>query len=168
MSKQRQYRELEKRLEQKYKEVKENEVSLAADYFKDGKLTIYGYDSLKHQCDYIPYSEEIIIKIPNGFEKNFKDSLEFMAANELFRIKKDRSEARITSLLLLLSGILFLALGFIFEHQQRELFWNIVIIVSWVFIWAATEKWFFDRKDLREKRKSILQILTAKIISQPT
>jgi len=167
MTKNKQYREIEKALEQKYKGVSENEASLNADDFKDGKLTVCGYDRLKNQCDYIPYSEEIIINIPSEFESGFKDSLDFLAANELSRIRKDRREARITSLLLLLSGVLFFALGFIFERFQRELFWNIVIIISWVFIWAAAEKWFFDRKDLREK-KSLLQILTAKISPQDT
>jgi len=160
------YREIEKALEQRYKDVSENEASLNADDFKDGKLTVCGYERLKSQCDYIPYSEEIVINIPSELEHSFKDSLEFLAANELSRIKKDRREARITSLVLLLGGILFFAFGIIFEYFQRELFWNIVIIVSWVFIWAAAEKWFFDRKDLREKRKSLLQILTAKISPQ--
>jgi len=136
---------------------------LGDDDFKDGKLTVAGYDNLKNQCDYIDYLEEIVIKIPPDKKDTFKDSLEFLAANELSKIKKDRIEARAASLILLGGGVLFFLLGNLLEFMRRELFFNIVLIACWVFIWAAIEKWFFDRKDLRERRKSILQILAGRI-----
>jgi len=166
MSKLKQYRDIEKALEQKYKDISENEATLDADDFKDGKLTVCGYDRLKKQCDYIPFSEEIEIKIPKRYEKGFKNTLEQMAANELFRIKKDRHEARIAAIALLFGGIATFLLGSLLEFRGNQIFEYIAIIVSWVFIWAAVEKWFFDRKDLREKRKSLLQILTAKVTPQ--
>jgi hypothetical protein len=67
---------------------------------------------------------------------------------------------------LLFTGILFVMLGNILEFFQSNTFQNIVVIVSWVFVWAAVEKWFFDRGNLKEKRMSLLQILSAKITSQ--
>jgi len=166
MSKQKQYDKLEKALEQKYKINRENEAVLSKEDFKDGKLSVFGYNHLKQQCDYIPYSADIEIKIPKECEAGFKYTLESMGANELSRIKKDRRDTQITSLSLLFTGILFVALGNILEVFRGNFFQNIIVIISWVFVWAAVEKWFFDRRDLKEKRKSLLQILSAKITTQ--
>ena len=166
MSKQKQYDDLEKALEQKYKTNRENEVVLSKEDFKDGKLTVFGYDHLKQQCDYIPYSEDIEIKIPREYGAGFKYALEYMGANELSRIKKDRRETKLTALGLLFTGILLVMLGNILEVFRGNFFQSIIVIVSWVFVWAAVEKWFFDRKDLKEKRRSLLQILSAKITMQ--
>ena len=166
MNKQKQYDDLEKALEQKYKTNRENEVVLSKEDFKDGKLTVFGYNHLKQQCDYIPYSEDIEIKIPREYGAGFKYVLEYMGANELSRIKKDRRETKLTALGLLFTGILLVMLGNILEVFRGNFFQSIIVIVSWVFVWAAVEKWFFDRKDLKEKRKSLLQILSAKITMQ--
>ena len=166
MSKRKQYNELEKALEQKYKAKRENEAVLSKEDFKDGKLTVFGYNHLKQQCDYIPFSEDIEIKIPKEYETGFKSTLESMGASELSRIRKDRRETKIVALMLLFTGILFVILGNVLEVFQGSFFQNIVVIVSWVFVWAAVEKGFFDRRDLVEKRVSLLQILSAKITVQ--
>jgi len=166
INKRKQYAELEKTLEQKYKANRENEAVLSKEDFKDGKLTVFGYDRLKQQCDYIPYSEDIEIKIPKEYETGFKATLESMGANELSRIKKDRRETKITALALLFAGILFVVLGDILEFFRSGAFQNIIVIASWVFVWAAVEKLFFDRRVLKEKRQSLLQILSAKITVQ--
>jgi len=163
MNKFKRYRELEKSLEQKYKGGNGNEASLNADDFKDGKLTVYGYDRLKQQCDYIPFSEEIEIKVPTGYGDGFKVALEQLAANELQRIRKDKREARITAAGLLLAGMLCFLLGHLLDLFSGDLFQNIVVIASWVFVWGAVEKWFFEGKDLHVRRMSLLQILTAKV-----
>jgi len=89
-----------------------------------------------------------------------------MGASELSRIRKDRRETKIVALMLLFTGILFVILGNVLEVFQGSFFQNIVVIVSWVFVWAAVEKGFFDRRDLVEKRVSLLQILSAKITVQ--
>jgi hypothetical protein len=127
---------------------------------------VFGYNHLKQQCDYIPFSEDIEIKIPKEFEATFKVTLEIMGANELSRIRKDRREAKIMALGLLFVGILFVMLGNVLEFFRGNSFQSVVVIVSWVFVWAAVEKWFFDRGHLTEKRLSLLQILSAKITAQ--
>ena len=164
MKKLKQYWDMEKALEQKYRGMSKNVATLAESDFKDGKLDVCGYDRLKNQCDYIAFSEDITIKVPNEYSDWFKDSLEFLAVNELARIKRERRDTRIASIAFLLVGILFIGLSILLESLQRVLWLNIVIIVSWVFTWAAVEKWFFDRRSLRKKRRRILQILSAKIL----
>jgi len=163
MAIEKRYRELEKALKEKYKNIRENEVTLDGDDFKKGKLTIEGYERLKNQCDYIPYSEEIEIIVPCEHEKGFRESLEFMAVHELSRIRQDRRDARVAAMVLMLGGIVTFLFGVLLEHAGRGLFEYIFVIASWVFVWAAVEKWFFDRKELHEKRRSLLQILSAKI-----
>ena len=164
--KSRRYRDLEKSLSKKYKARRENEAVLTADDFQNGKLTVSGYERLKQQCDYISYREDIEIKIPKSCESGFKETLEGMGAAELSRIRKDRRDAKILSAVLLLAGIGFLLLGNFIEFFSGGIFQSIVVIVSWVFVWAAVEKWFFDRRRLTDKRLSLLQILLAKITAQ--
>jgi len=122
MSKRKQYNKLEKALEQKYKAKRENEAVLSKEDFKNGKLTVFGYNHLKQQCDYIPYSENIEIKIPKEYETCFKSTLESMGASELSRIRKDRRENKIVSLMLLFTGILFVMLGNVLEIFQGSFF----------------------------------------------
>ena len=160
------YRAIEKALTQKQKAKRENEAVLNNEDFKNGKLTAQGYEHLKQQCDYIPYREDIEIKIPKECETGFKDSLEPMAAVELSRIKKDRRDAQIASAILLLVGIGFVLLGNFIEFHKVRIFETVVIIASWVFVWAAVEKWFFDRRRLTDKKFSLLQILSAKVTAQ--
>ena len=163
MSKRKQYDELEKVLEQKYKVKRKNEAVLGKEDFKDGRLSVFGYTHLKQQCDYIAYSEDIEIKIPKEYEVVFRVTLENMGAVELSRIRKDLRDTRITALLLLFAGVLFVIFGNVLEFLRGGFFQSVVVIVSWVFVWAAVEKWFFDRRALKEKRLSLLQILSAKI-----
>jgi len=162
----KEYKDLEKKLLEKHERKNDNEAVLEEEDFKDGSLTIFGYDRLKQQCDYIPYSEEIKIKIPKRYETGFKEKLEFLGASELNKLKEDRKGVRIASLVLMLLGIILFGVATVIENftSDSNIFFYVTIIVSWVFIWAAVEKWFFDRRDLREKRKSLLQILSSRII----
>ena len=161
----KEYKELEKRLAHKYKNVRENEAVLGAEHFKNGKLTAAGYEDLKLQCEYIPYREKIEIAVPKTCADGFKTTLEAFGARELSRIQKDRREAMIVSLFLLAGGILWLVLGYFFDASSKfGIVRELVIIVSWVFVWAAVEKFFFDRRRLTDRRFSLLQILSAEII----
>ena len=166
LGKHKQYRDLEKSLQKKFKVKRENEAALGKEDFKGGKLTVQGFENLKQQCDYIPFSGDIEIKIPKECEDGFQKSLNSMGAIELSRIKKDRREAMIASAILLLVGIGLVLFGNFIEFHKVPIFENIVIIASWVFVWAAVEKWFFDRRKLSDKRFSLLQILSAKITAQ--
>jgi len=164
MNKHKQYKELEKSLILKYNLHKENEIVLNDEDFKDGKLSIFGFYHLKQECEYIPYNQEIEIKIPGKYEKDFKNTLNQLGTNELIKIKKDIKYAKTTALILLLFGVIFIILGNVFDFFKGDILKSIVIIASWVFVWGAVERWFFDQRELMDKRISLLQILSAKII----
>ena len=161
MRKRREYLALEKQLLNKRKETEENEILLENADFKDGKLSWTGYSRLKDECEYVDYAEYIEIKIPSDYIEGFNSCLEAMATNELSKIKKDKREARIKALILYLIGIVVLTIGLlVIEHIVRQEF---MLILSWVFIWAGSEKLFFDRKDLQNRRYNLLHILSAKV-----
>lgn len=156
----REYIEIEKKLEKKYSKQKENEVRLSAEDFKDGKLSSEGFFRLKQQCEYIPYSDDIEIIIPLKHAEGFRNKLEYMAAAELSKIKKDKKYATILSFILLLVGAFWYSVSYLFPVDLGR---EISVIITWVFIWAGVEKWFFERHQLREKRFNLLQILSAKV-----
>jgi len=163
MFKRKQFLEIEKQLLNKEKEKRENEVVLEEADFKDGKLSWAGYSRLKNECEYIEYSEDIEIRIPENYDKDFAGCLKEMAASELSKIKKDRLETRIKAAVLFFIGLVVLAIGLIRIDDERIVWQEFTLIISWVFVWAAAEKAFFDRRDLQNSRYNILHILTATI-----
>ena len=159
------YGKLEKVLMLKYKNASENEAVLDAEDFKNGFLAPQGYENLKQQCLYMQFNKEIAIKMPAKYEKNFKNTLEAMTANELSHIKKDRTQTKAIAIALLIAGLICFLLIHLIETLRGDIIKEIIIIASWVFIWASVEKWFFDRRRLNLQKLSLLQILTAKIIA---
>ena len=161
MGRVKQFIEIEKKLELKYSGVKENEVQLRAEDFNDGKLSSAGYLHLKQQCEYIPYSDQIEIIIPRDAAIGFRANLEQMAAAELVKIKKDKKHTSLMALFLLALGIAWYVVGYVLVPSAivRE----VTIIATWVFVWSAVEKWFFERNKLQDRRFSLLQILAARV-----
>jgi hypothetical protein len=96
----KQYKEIESALERRYRNKRENEVSLDKSDFKDGKLSVSGYTWLKQQCEYIDHRHNIEISVPKEYAENFMDTLEYLAANELSCIKKDTRNVKGKSLIL--------------------------------------------------------------------
>jgi hypothetical protein len=160
----KQFKKIESALEQKYKGKRENEVSLEKTDFKDGKLSVSGYTWLKQQCEYMGHKEDIEIRVPKEYAESFMDMLEYLAANELSCIKKDRRNIKITALGLLVTGVLWYLVRCYFAHAI--VIQEITLVATWVFVWSAVEKWFFDQNHLANRRHRLLQILCAKITEQ--
>ncbi|MCL2521486.1 MAG: hypothetical protein FWE36_01340 [Erysipelotrichales bacterium] len=154
---------LEKKLIKKYSPKKENEINLLAEDFRDGRLTMNGYIRLKQQCEYIPYREEVEIKIPKDYEAYFKDRLEYLGSAELMHIKNEIRDTRKLAVIFFLVGTIFFMFGMVFELYNVAVIKDLIIIISWVFVWVAVEKWFFDQKDQSENRRNILRIIYSKV-----
>jgi hypothetical protein len=159
-----QFRKIEKELRQKHGGCCANTVVMNDDDFKNGQLTAGGYCRLKQDCEYIRYSDDIEIIVPTQREEAFKYCLENMAAAELCQIRTDRREMMFASFLILATGILWFTLSQIFSDQR--VLHEILMVATWCFTWTALAKWFFDRAKLRNRKYSLLHILTAKIIPQ--
>ena len=154
---------MEKSLAQKHACKRGNEVVLTPADFKDGQLSATGYSRLKQECEYIGYDEDIEIIVPGKYEAAFKDTFEVMAANELSHIRKDKLETRIKAVVFLFIGTLWFTLGQLFA--RTSMIKEITLVATWVFVWTAVEKFFFDRGRLQERRFSLLQILSANVKS---
>jgi hypothetical protein len=163
MSKRKEFREIEKQLNDKFINLKENEVILREHDFENGKLTKSGYINLKQQSDYVSVHEDIIIRIPKVNVADFKDQLEYMATKELVRIKTDMRDANIFALTFFILGIILLSLPALIDFFKTQIVNEILLITSWFFVWAAVEKRFFEMSRLKNHRKNLLHILTSQI-----
>ena len=156
-----QFKVLERRLDRILKEKRENEIVLSNSDFIDGKLSFSGYNRLKQECEYIDYSENIEIIIPEKCADDFKKNLENMMSNEASHIKKDMREIRFKSILFLIIGVLWFTFGNIFTVLTFVK--EITVVATWVFVWSAVEMWFFDSNRLKKRKYNLLHILSAKI-----
>jgi len=162
------YIRLENSLIDKYSHIKENELALVPGDFKDGKLRASSFDKLKDEAWYIPYDEPVVIKAPLEVKKTLKDDLEFFASRQLSKIRKDRREARIHGTILFGVGLLILivlAVAIFLSARLVDIMivTELVTIISWVFVWAGVTKFFIDRREIVDKRFTILQMLDAEI-----
>jgi len=159
------YINLERRLDVKFKNIRENELVLTKDDFKDGKLLANSFERIKNECYYISYEDEVEIKMPQKFLGSFCDSFELMSHRELSKLYALRREAWLSALILILAGIaLLIPMYFLIDVRAAFILPEILLIASWVFVWAAVQKVFFDRWRLREQRFTLLQLLDAKVI----
>jgi hypothetical protein len=99
--------------------------------------------------------------MPVQYEEKFKETLEAMSVDELLHIKQDLFYANVTAWLLLAFGVLWFALWHVIA--SGTFFKELAIIVTWVFVWAGIEKWFFQMPSLRNRKYNLLHILSAKI-----
>lgn len=164
MGKINKHNDLEKSLIQKYKDFTGEKLYLSEDDFKNEKLTSGGYSRIKEECSHFEPKKEIEIQVPAEHQKDFKDNLEYFSARELIQIRKDIFSAQVQARALFFIGMIFLLVGYFVS--AGELFKEIIVIASWVFIWAAVEKMFFDTIYLRRTRVKILQMLSAKITAE--
>jgi len=167
----KQYVNIEKSLEQKFSTTLENELELNMADFKEGKLRQSSFMRLKEECWYIPYGEEVVIKLGEGCKEcksALTDSMEFFASRELSKIKKDRREARFYALVFFLVGVALLgalSLTLFFSEAFRETHFvpELITIISWTFVWAAVTIFFIDFKKSRDQRFTLLQLLSARV-----
>jgi len=123
------------------------------------------FERIKNECYYIPYEDEVEIKMPQRFLGGFCESFELMSHRELSKLYSLRREAWLAAFAMILAGIaLLIPMFFLIEVRAAFIIPDLLMIASWVFVWAAVQKVFFDRWRLREQRFTLLQLLDAKIV----
>ena len=164
MSKRKKFKKLENRLLKKNIVVNEHEVNLYADDFMDDTLSASGYYRIHRECKHLLKNDTLRIIVPAAYADGLRKALETYGSRELKHIRQERFDVRLAAFLLLFGGVGFLMLGvFLQKFSELALVNEVTVIASWVFVWAAVEKFFFEQKHLRDKRYLILQILTAEI-----
>jgi len=160
--KQKQYRELEKEIVKRHRSKREKAATLGNDDFRNGVLSIRGYTNLKSQFESIQHTEDAAIIVPKEYMSGFKTTLDHMVSDELIHVRKDWRNAIFVSIACLVIGIALLGLGAVLRNTY--LMYELTLVASWGFVWAAIEKWFFDRARLHRKRLGLLQILSSDIV----
>jgi hypothetical protein len=161
MSRISEFKRIERSLEQIPKGDDGNEVFLLKEDFKCGQLTPSGFLRLKQQCEHINYSDSIDIMIPKENEAGFRRSLERLVAKELEFIKREIRETKAIAITCLLVGAFLFVIGQVFSEVY--LLGEITLIAIWVFIWTAIDKWFFEQRNLRNKKYDLMQIMAANV-----
>ena len=152
---------IEKKLSEKIKDECESKIVLCDSDFHKGKLSFAGYNRLKQECEYINNLEYIEIIVPKEFSGDFMKTLENMVAKEVLRIKKDMRGIYINSVVFLLIGVFWFTVGNVFE--MPIVIKEIMIIATWVFVWTAFDKWFFEGNTLIKRKSNLYQLLLAKV-----
>ena len=160
-SKIKKFKVLERNLSRQIREKCTNEIVLNNFDFHENTLSFAGYNRLKQECEYIDYSENIEIIVPKECANGFRETLESMVVNEASHIKKEMQEIYIMSVVFLCIGVFWFTLGSIFAIPA--VLKEITIVATWVFVWTALDKWFFEGKALRHKKFNLYQMLLAKV-----
>jgi len=154
---------LERELLARAKPQDDNVLILSADsFFETSGLTPGGYACLKEQGRYMDPTRDVVIVIPEARQDGFLDTLKGYAMGEIVSIRKEERLILKLSLLLLIVGVFFIAMSYVFSHTRFAQ--EVLVVASWVFLWMAVDKFCFERTGLRFKRLKLLQIVGAKII----
>ena len=156
---------LEKNLLSRYdKTTRTNEIILTKNDFTDGRLDGAAFVRLKEESWYIPYSEQVEIKLPAEYEQVYRNDVEKNIYRELYKVKQERMELSIRCIVLFLVGAITLALA-LFAPFIPDINWvfDMFVIVSWVFVWLGVQMWVLDRRELHHKRFTLLQLADAKV-----
>lgn len=101
-----------------------------------------------------PVAMDFLVR-PGSDEKSIERAFHNHYELELSEHKRAYYRTRILSVAMLIFGALLMALYLIFTFGNLGFVWEVIAevisIASWVFIWAAVEKWCFDASDLRRQ-----------------
>lgn len=136
-------------------------VVLTSEDFKDNHLLPSAYLKIKDSVISTNLEQKLVIEIPAQANGNFKSDLENNIALELKAIHKQKQTIKIQAFVLLVIGVVwFIATQLL---RKYEIINEIMVITTWVFVWAAVEKFFFERAALHGPRIRLLMLLDAEI-----
>ncbi len=127
------------------------------EYIKKSSMTIPATDSLAIDI----YTEN---DISSEDKKQMKDAIKRQYAEELIATKSKLNFNLITALIWAVIGIGVLALGIYFENLKlSSILSNTVMIVAWVFLWEAVDKYFLQRPKIRFEYRLALRFMNSKV-----
>jgi len=154
----KEFKHLERTLINSYEKKNDKIIVDNNDFDEDG-LTIEGFSKIKQKLEYVSIDDTFDIVVSNKKDEVFRNSLIHYVSKELFIIKKQKDRINKFSIIFLLIGILVMIFYYLFSKTYflSELF----IIISWVFIWAAVEKIFFEKAALKRNRIKLLILISS-------
>ena len=125
---------------------------------------------LEHAVKDTDNDDEISFEISSNVideneEKEYADAIKNYYSREIVETKEKFKKNTISSAVMIFLGILVFALRIIFSSNfQNEIVLNVLDVVAWVFVWEATDLFFFKRSEIRAKQLKNLKIYTADIV----
>jgi len=132
----------------------------------DGELTKQALDDIMSRSqEQYKYGKELLnpVIISSCPEEKLRPALRKSMARKLVKNKAERKRQLILSLVCFLAGVLLLALGSIFNPERIAVLYEIVLVISWVFVWTAVEMFFFERQKSQFKKYRIIALADAEI-----
>ena len=140
-------------MEETYIEVDANEV-LNKNTISDAIL------GMEEDNKYIPFKEDIEIIIKNALPTNqtlVRNKIETQLVARLYEINTSLRRLYKKIIITFLIGVVSLALNVVFHFMKVDnfLLYEILAVLSWVFLWTTVDNFYFDRHELTHKRALI-------------
>lgn len=176
----KEYRKVEEEIKDEVAKFKGEEVKTISLKISDEKSVFNEYSSIKdakinerilwyleEQLKYTPIYSRIVIRanIPSKNEKGIGVLQELIKKNlreRIHSIQLDLNRNRKEFFLLLSLGLTAFIFLRIFNYFLPEITLDeLFLVVCWVFLWTATEKQFFERKKILDKKRRLIQLYLA-------
>lgn len=124
---------------------------------------------LEHSIKNTKHTDDISFHVHSSVideneQVEYKQAIKYYYTHEITEVKIKMKRNAISSVLMILLGILVFALRIIFSSVfPNEIFLSVLDVVAWVFVWEATDLFFFRRTELRQELLQYLKIYTADI-----
>ena len=127
------------------------------------ELSDFIYDKAKD----VPANKDIKIKIFTDFkadEKEVQDAIKNNYKKEYINLKSEMKRNYIFSAVMFVLGIVTLTLLLLMHSWFYNVYLEIILeIATWVFIWEAVDKFFFERTEIREKRHQFARLYYSQV-----
>lgn len=143
------------------------------DKYCDKSYKLLNTEMLDYICKYaksLPPTDNLAINIytenptTTNDKKQMKEAIQRQYAEELISARKRLNFNFVTSLIWTILGLLVLAVAIYFEKiNLSSILSNTIMIVAWVFLWEAVDKFFLQRPRLRYERNLAHRLMNSEI-----
>lgn len=126
-------------------------------------------DFLEHSVKDTDTDDEILFEITSAVideteKAEYTSAIKNYYSREIAETKTKLKRNGISSFIMLILGILVFALRIVFSSTlNNEIVLNVLDVVAWVFVWEATDLFFFKRSEMRSEQLKNLKIYTAEL-----
>ena len=134
-------------------------------------LNVEMTDFIEENAKKLPQNKDLTLKIHTSSEISPKEKEEMQKAirreyaDKYVLLNKKLKTNLFLTIILTIVGLGVLALAVLFENLEwSSILSNTVMIAAWVFLWEAVEFFFFNRAEIRHKKKVVKRFLSCNLI----
>ena len=145
-----------------------NRFSVEKNNFGSGRINNDIIEYLFNEVENFPLknSVEIHVRMPVLFKREFIEKLiKDNIGEQILKINKKLFRKDRSSIVLAVFGMLLIAFTQVFQFlASRYSFKELIIVMSWVFMWKAVELFFFERVAILKEKRILLKLYYAHIV----